>query len=543
MRNCNKTRRLINAIIVVAVAAIMTFVGCTKVDDTLGFELTPDNQEMKIGIKKFDPTSGKSFFETRLFRTDSIMTSGQKYGYFGSMRNDTFGLRTVGLLSQFIPMTRVDTNGFGFRPIFDSAQLVFAIGSYGGDTTINQEFEIYEVEDNSFIKSSKDSVFFASFDPTAYVARQPLFTFTFPDKNKGVYTSSTALTLTPTTAGRQFVKRLMLLEGKYKDDNSVYESDTTWVDYFKGLYIKPKNDIAAQRGGIYSTELASTGLVIYGRNRNETDPTLIKDTVSAGYYLYYSGATAGNVSLNTVKHDYLGSQINDAEVKKSRLDVTEYPTNGICFVEGMSGVVTEITFTETFFEGLQAILDEENNKSAQDGSHRVFTTLAFNQAVLDVYFRQSDYDIQKIVIGELFPWMDDAPKRLGLYTDYSNYYKTHTASGGKYSSIVPIADYNYSYENSYNTTLPYGGYINRSLGRYEFNISSYLQSLWNRYLKVKAATTLGERVDMTKVENRTIYLAPEAGSLQGFSYVTLQGMQNGTNNAPIKLDLTYTMIK
>lgn len=546
MRNCNKTRHILNAIIVVVVVAIMTFAGCTKVDDTLGFELTPDNQEMKIGMKKFDPTYGKSFFETRLFRTDSIMTSGLSYGYFGSMRNDTFGLRTACLLSQYVPLTTVDTNGFGFRPIFDSAQLIFSIKSYAGDTTLKQEFEVYEVVDNSFIKNSKDSVFFASFDPAPYVSKTPLFTFTFPDQDNGIYTTSTALTMQPTTAGRQFVRRLMLLEGDYKDDNSVYESDTTWVKYFKGLYIKTKNDVQAPRGAMYSSELASTGFVIYGRNRNETDPTLIQDTVSAGYYFYYSQSKAGNVSLSTIKHDYSASNIKDNEVKKERLDTKNYPTNGICFVEGMSGVVTEITFTEDFFNDISQILLDENNKNAVEGNGKVFSTLAFNQAKLRIYFRQSDYDYQNIVIGDLFPWMDYAPTRLGLYTDYSNYYKTQatsTSDASKYSSLTPIADYNYSYENSYSTTLPYGGKINRSLGCYEFDISSYLQSLWNRYLDVKAKTSGNAKVDLSQVKNRTIYLAPEASSLQGFSYVTLQGLNDRVNNAPIKLDLTYTMIK
>ena len=49
MKHCNNFRRMFRAAAVLAAVALMTFAGCTKVDDTLGSNLVPDNQQMKVG--------------------------------------------------------------------------------------------------------------------------------------------------------------------------------------------------------------------------------------------------------------------------------------------------------------------------------------------------------------------------------------------------------------------------------------------------------------------------------------------------------------
>lgn len=69
--------------------------------------------------------------------------------------------------------------------------------------------------------------------------------------------------------------------------------------------------------------------------------------------------------------------------------------------------------------------------------------------------------------------MNAFPSRLGLYTNFK--------------TLTPISDYAYSYEQNYNTTLSYGGYINRSRGCYVMDITGYMQQLWNSYIKAKEA--------------------------------------------------------
>lgn len=122
------------------------------------------------------------------------------------------------------------------------------------------------------------------------------------------------------------------------------------------------------------------------------------------------------------------------------------PLSKQVYVEGMGGVVTEMTFTEEFFRQLAQIIKDENAASAKE-----FNTLAINQARMSVYFAGSNYDWQNLTdVKHMIEQMDASQSRLGLYTNYKK--------------LSGITDYAYAYEKTYSTTLTYGGYINRSPG-------------------------------------------------------------------------------
>ena len=104
---------------------------------------------------------GSGFLETRLYRTDSIISSNLGNGYIGTMRNDTFGLRTAGYLTQYLPgVLPSDTAGFGYRPIFDSAVLVISVADYAGDTLTPVRYNVYEVTSNDYLL--KDCLLYTS---------------------------------------------------------------------------------------------------------------------------------------------------------------------------------------------------------------------------------------------------------------------------------------------------------------------------------------------------------------------------------------------
>ena len=155
MKRFNNFRRLLRAAAVMTAVAAMTFAGCTKVDDTLGSNLVPDNQQMKAGYETFGALTLKGdlnprrYVETRLYQTDSLITSNLTYGYMGSMLSDTFGLRTAGFLTQYVPY-EIDSGYFGFRPILDSAIILLSISSYGSDTLTSQEYNVYEGVSNKY---------------------------------------------------------------------------------------------------------------------------------------------------------------------------------------------------------------------------------------------------------------------------------------------------------------------------------------------------------------------------------------------------------
>ena len=556
MKRFNNFRRMLLPVAALAATIGLTLGGCTKVDDTLGGNLIPDNQQMRAGyvqLPRADELNPKKYVETRLFQTDSIVSSNITYGYMGSMLNDTLGHRSAGFLSQMVNYYKVDSGYFGYMPIFDSAQILLKVTSFGRDSVTEQSFAVYEVVSNKYLtekpiapnKSQRDSTFYLNFDPVAegvYNPDEPLFTFTLGGEGKYPSTTS-AVTLEPTEAGKKYIRRLMLQEGEYKGDYSIYSADSLkyWVEAFKGLYIAPNPEKPLTeygKGTIFATELTYSGLSVYGRNRVKDDPSLIKDTIGMVYYFYKDGAEFGNVSVNNVKHDYEEATIaRRINIEEARETAENRPENPLVYVEGMGGVVTEMTFSPEFFAELEA----EIAKGNADGKN--FKTLAFSQVRMSIYFNDSDYEWEKIADGtagdilRMTDQMNAYPARLGMYTNYK--------------TLTPISDYAYIYEQNYGSsvTLAYNGKINRSRGCYVMDITGYMQQLWNSYMEAKADAG-GEvaNIDWDKVKNRSVYIGPEAYSLYTTSFGVLQGMptQAGTaepNNAPIRFSMAYNLIK
>ena len=556
MKRFNNFRRMLLPVAALAAAIGLTLGGCTKVDDTLGGNLIPDNQQMRAGyvqLPRADELNPKKYVETRLFQTDSIVSSNITYGYMGSMLNDTLGHRSAGFLSQMVNYYKVDSGYFGYMPIFDSAQILLKVTSFGRDSVTEQSFAVYEVVSNKYLtekpiapnKSQRASTFYLNFAPVAegvYNPDEPLFTFTLGGEGKYPSTTS-AVTLEPTEAGKKYIRRLMLQEGEYAGNYSIYSADSLkyWVEAFKGLYIAPNPEKPLTeygKGTIFATELTYSGLSVYGRNRVKDDPSLIKDTIGMVYYFYKDGAEFGNVSVNNVKHDYEEATIaRRINIEEARETAENRPENPLVYVEGMGGVVTEMTFSPEFFAELEA----EIAKGNADGKN--FKTLAFSQVRMSIYFNDSDYEWEKIADGtagdilRMTDQMNAYPARLGMYTNYK--------------TLTPISDYAYIYEQNYGSsvTLAYNGKINRSRGCYVMDITGYMQQLWNSYMEAKADAG-GEvaNIDWDKVKNRSVYIGPEAYGLYTTSFGVLQGMptQAGTaepNNAPIRFSMAYNLIK
>ncbi len=560
-----KFRRLLRQTVPAVLLAALFLVGCTTKDDTLGANLVPDNQQMKAGytVLQANNPSLKKYLRTRLYQTDSVVTSNLTTGYLGTMYNDTVGLRTAGLLAQFSNYYLVDEGYFGYKPIFDSAQILLSISAYGKDTTTKQTFEVYEVISNDYLtekplaagSDKQDSTFYMNFDPTkvsylgkrSVVGATPLFTFTLGDDHGP---SVQAVTMHTTDAGKEFVKQLMLQSGEQAGNYAIYDRDNIaeWFKAFKGLYIKPKDSDKAvmagsseSKGTIYATDLTASGFSIYGRNRVEADPSLIQDTIGMVYYFKDTQLTdCGNVSINTVHHDYTGSKIDIAQARAYNPDGqpnTNRKETSLVYVEGLGGVVTEIDFTQAFFDDLQALIDEENKQSG-----KAFRSLAFTQVLMEVYFPGGQYDWQNIdpsapeITGSplftgspLIERMNAAPSRLGMYTHYWR--------------KIPISDYNYTYESYYGSELAYGGHINRSHGCYRMDITSHVQEMWNQYRKVKQEAGDGFDFEKASLPLRKVYLGPEATDLFTTAHVALWGEEGADNDAPIRFVIAYNLVK
>ena len=533
-------RRILH--IAVMLLAVLSIVGCTtEVDYSMGAEFVPTDQNMTLKrrvyelgkVKDGDTERECALTTTRLYQTDSILSSNIRKGYFGCEHSDIYGTREAGFMSQMVfSLSLPEGRGWGYRPIYDSMLLSLYITDYHGDTTQKYRFEVYEIISNDYfnLPEDKDTTFFINFDPTPYISAEPIFEFTFPDQEREIYVgdmsnpknSDVRLESTPATA--EYISRLMLTtdlddekkNGLALDLDGIYVNgnEAKFLEQVRGIYIKPKE---GSNGLMLATDLENTALLLYARGRYEEDPTIIRDTTYMVYNLYLDPDTydldAGGVSINSVKHDFSSSKVGTEEMLTT------------CYVDGMGGVVTEVEFTDAFIQDLADIVTSAG-KSA---------VVSVNQAMMSVYLEGSDYDYNILSPGTITPILNASMSRLGCYTSYNR--------------LIAITDYMYTVETS-STKLNYDGYLNRSLACYKMDISIYLQSLINA-----ASDYVDEsgKVDFEKFASdddymslRRFYLAPEAYSLYGFKRQAIYGMDGEVNGqkgvAPIKLELTYTIV-
>ncbi len=560
----------------VALVALLA-VGCSAdVDSELGYDIIPNHQKMEMRhltfkggkVLKFNATASDDdksvydteegkFFRTSLYRTDSLLSSNVSYGYIGVEHSDTFGMRSSALASSILFMNRVDSvNGFGYKPIFDTLSLILTINDYGVDTLTPVKYEIYELTKPLLgnVADAKDTTAYTNCDLSGvYDESKPLFTFTFPDGKKTGPTT-TSIDLTPVDMSRNgqtwdFVRRLMLIpedydtnkewDGYARDVDSLYISEKCWQQAFHGIYIKPVLESVdkSKRGAIYSFDLKTSGLQLQGRNRNPKDPTLIQDTIGANYYFYdetidpytdsYGKYTPGvegtlNISVNSVKHDYSGSLLGNLNIDAYDASGNKLPNSARdevaeSYVEGFAGVATELYFTDDFLSQIKKAYNNETD----GGKYRA---IGVNQCRLYVYIKGADYVWENNMsnAATLTPLMNNSISRLGSYVDYSK--------------LSCIADYDPAYETQAGTTLAYGGYLNRSRGCYEMDITGFMQRLCNYVNSLEKLEDYDE-----SVVSRSIYIGPDAVSPYTLKRTELQG--STATVAPIHLELTYTMIK
>ena len=330
MRSC---KRLFN--IALLLGTIMMVVSCTtNVDYTMGEEFVPSNQNMELRRRVYvlgervdgDDRAECSLATTRLYKSDSLVSSNVGKGFFGYEDSETFGSRKAGFMSQMVfTLSLPKERGWGYRPIFDSMLLSLYITDFHGDTTRKHRFNVYEITSNEYLKLSPDTTLYAGFDPSKYISSEPIFTFEFPNQERGAYVGdmskpqSSNVRLEPTAATREYVERLMLMNGLAadslaRDRDSLYVNgnELKFVEAFKGIYIAPAEDM---EGAMFTTSLPNTSMMLFSRNRYEEDPAIVRDTTYMIYGLYldpseYTDVAAGNVSVKSIQHDYTQSKIN-----------------------------------------------------------------------------------------------------------------------------------------------------------------------------------------------------------------------------------------
>ncbi len=537
-----KFRASISISVLAAVAALFS-IGC-ETDYTLGSDYLPSGQQMKTlnkeildgvseGATRGDAAS--ALFATSLSaQQDSINGLNQSAGYFGLQKDSKFGTRRSGFFSQYTPAYTLDENGFAEDGTLalDSMFLYFAVSSYSGDTLSRQRYALYEVLDDSFLTESADSIFLVNesaeiFKQGGVLSAEPVLTFEFPYQERGVYASASTSRIAMginnadiTDTGRALFNKLALMDDESGLDYTIYDNDMTeFVGEFKGFYIAPVNETPennnSDEGATFGATLTSSGFGIYLKNTVVEEVDGLDTEVNYDIYMTYIYYDAyyitdiGGVSVATVERgsDWVGNSVVEGAAATD------------LYVEGMGGVVTELTIQPALFEQFDTWIAEVEDQTGEPGT---FDNIFINKARVRIHIAD-DADLNAL------------PTRLGMFRSFSN-----LVDEDGYSCMDFVNDYNYTYELSYGVTSSYSGTLNRSLGCYEMYLSLELQEMYANYVSLKEAAG-GDisAIDWSTVSWNKLYVAPLATNIMEPRYAALQN----SIDKPIEFNITYTVMK
>ena len=496
-----------------ALTFFMMQAACTEVDDRLGADLVPKNQRMEIEV-----TSPGNGVRTFLYRTDSIPSSRTGNAWFGRTVDPTgnFGAQTGSMLLQFLPISLPYANaeGYGLDPIVDSACIIFSVTGTRGDTLQVQRFDVWEVDDSrEAVKLHRDSTYYTSFPMERFKGRK-LFEFKHTGK-RDVWAR-----LFPTAAGKEYLDKIVQLPW------DEYTNDSLFNSKFRGLIITPAEG-SPPAAALYGADLESSGIQFYVRNHDTLDMSAIYDTVTTAFTFSTTDTSYAvtddddesttyewaNISVGISSFDYAGSTLGMLETQTNGFTDT-LPTSTplqTLYVQSMGGVGAYLRFPDE-------LVDEIRNLrfKIDDSGQAVGKDIAINQAMMRIWLTDNSMKT-----------LDGSIKRMGSYLDPKK--------------LSPIPDYMYEYEVYQNQLLqqqqstetyelPYGGYLNRSNGYYELDITSYVQQL--------------SRVKEDDPEHLYVrpafFLGPEAYGILGPGQSILKGFDSDN---PISIRITYTIIE
>ncbi|MFR9557579.1 MAG: DUF4270 family protein [Rikenellaceae bacterium] len=572
MREFKQRLNQLLSLVIVLFALFAVAIGCTDVNTDIGSDYASSKQEMVVGSINFDAlgSDGNPIFTTRHYKSDSINVANQGSIAIGAQKDKYFGKRYNGFYAQLTPLYELDSDGFGTDPILDSVIIFMGVSDYAGDTTTIIKYDVYEVKDDSFLgdfnpedEDDLDDYHLEYSNTEALelfnnggILSDRLFSFYYPDQdgkenNRSVYISTTYMKVSEMSdAGEDFMNRLML----QADDGATYEMydyDEEWegfYDYYKGLYIVPSSDqlyldnsTEEYAGATYKLSISSSGLGFYARTKHERDNEFIIDTIGMDYTFYDSYFGVG---VNTVNVTYHDNEISENQLMTDFKEAGDIEASPLILVEGMGGIVNEITIEQNLFKQFAEIVAAGDVDNPDDDGE--YTDIFFNTAILSLYVLDAERDANGDYQSYTMEFngavdLDELPTRLGLFYSYSSFLDEDE----EYLTMVTAKDYDYYSEYTYSTTSGYDGYLNRSKGCYVMNIPLHLQSLWSQYLEDLEENNWQDftQEEWDALEWNKLYVGPEASNLSTPHYAVVQGMNNGENAAPMRLQIVYTLLK
>lgn len=480
-----KANKSILAKTIVAAAALFT-VGCGAIDNTLGDGFIPKDELMNVLVyKDLD-------VKTYIIKGDTLITNmvdetnAVSNPYFWGSRNE-IGYTNADFAAQFMAYAYAADTTFGDEPASQMFEFALGISDYNGNTSNKLDLEVYLLKN----KLKRDSLFKSNTVLKPSDIGDLLFSMEVKDGKfqkkirttlfdiKGEYPEDNN-NMSTTPAFTEFMNKLMKTNG----------GDTLFYASFPGLYFKLVNKNSD--GAVYTIDPANT---YFGMKYRNSD--MKPDSTDLYVHFYFDNSIKDlNTGFSSINFDYSQTAFN-AQIGDTTL------TNGgkECYIQGLGGLKSYIKFDADQIKAFR-------EKVKADG----YKDIAINNAKL--IFSIAD---------PTTPYLRGAFSRLGLYSAFRlNYTKEEEGA------VTGIVDYDFTAEAN-GQTLPFGGYLNRSFGKYEMDITRYIN-------KMMSSTYEGDY---------SIILAPSNNYYRDIltsDEVALGGSDNANPNIKPQLIITYTMI-
>ncbi len=303
--------------------------GCNE-PDTIGLDVLPGSDS--LNVEYFDTVTVETSYQIDdSLRTDAYYADvalGSSHFLIGQYTDAVFGTSSASFYAQFKPKNGIDFSGKSF----DSLVLNLAyLSSYGGDTSLLQTFEVYEITEDMVDTAAyySDKTFAAS---STLIGQR---TFSINEIKDSITVIGTDTT--------KIAPRLRItLDPAF--GQHIFDGSPISVDGFKtkvkGLYVKATG---ASSGNIITFNAASSqsSMVLYYKD-DSTESVLD----SLPFYMYESDGKIPRV--NRFDHDYAGFGFDFTKTDKA-------------YVQSMSGIKTKITFP--YLEALKSLGSIAINKA------------------------------------------------------------------------------------------------------------------------------------------------------------------------------------
>lgn len=457
----------------VALVLLCSGVSCTNSDELFGNDLIPPDQNMGSAI------DSSILVRTYIDSVGSIDTHiwGYYTPFIGSYVDPLVGRTDAQVFVNFSPIGFDHSHYFGENPVIDSIRYTINFSDVIGDTTTSMSvwIDVYEVKGYVF---KQDSSYFNTFDMSPYIGDEPLFSF----EQKGVgYTYGKI-------DNEEFQKRLL---DNSQDKDNIYYDDTVFHESFPGLYFKCRTKNTVDEGHMLKLDLSNSAMYIFYRNTGPNKPDTVAYNSLDQKMFFYGDDTYDYISFMTIQHDYSLANELEGGVMEAEIGSRDKPSEYM-YVQGLAGLMGKLELDSLSLDSLK-----------REVQLKGYSHIALNRAELQV--KMADAGIEQY--NKSFP-------ELGLYHNMLEYDFL-----SEYNSVMDGG------ATGYVSTM--GGKLNRSLGVYKFDVTSYVQQLLRgketRYETELQTAWNASRDDRNNFSRSWVY---------------------GTDSSyPPKLILTYTMIK